>query len=156
MIEFALVFPMLALFIFGMIYGALLFWDYLNFSNDARTVARTVAVAPQDIRDKRVKDYNAEKSYDYSSFYTVKRTVYYVETAGKTVTLDVDGDGKYTYTIPPTAEGETATPVSQDDLKEVLVTVTFERDNKDLPPILQDLGFPPETIKPIEYKMKLE
>ena len=55
LIEFALMAPMIFLFIFGMIYGAAIFMDYLNFSNDARTVARNIAVTTNETTRESLK-----------------------------------------------------------------------------------------------------
>lgn len=43
-VEFALVFPLFLLVLFGMIYSGLLFYDYSSLSNIARTSAREAAI----------------------------------------------------------------------------------------------------------------
>ena len=45
LVEFALIIPMFTLFLFGLIYGGIMFRDFLDFSNEARAVARQIAVA---------------------------------------------------------------------------------------------------------------
>lgn len=127
LVEFALVMPMLALFIFGMIYGALIFVDYMDFSNQARTIARRIAVMNEDDRDKQFKENPTKENGKFASFYNVTQTV--------------------------TLEKENATDEYPVD---VLVKIEFTRDNEDLPNILKLVGFPPETIRSIEYRMKLE
>ena len=130
LIEFALMAPMIFLFIFGMIYGAAIFMDYLNFSNDARTVARNIAVTTNETTRESLKaGYNANQKF--TRFYTMTRTVSFVDADGNEVTSSVDA-------------------------QDVMVTVTFKRDNKDLPNVLKWVGFPPETVNPIKYTMKLE
>lgn len=126
LVEFALVMPMIALFIFGMIYGALIFVDYMDFSNQARTIARQVAVMDEDTRKTQFNK-TPQIIGNFASFYNVTQTI----------TLEKENDtDKY--------------PV------DVLVKIDFTRDNKDLPNVLKWVGFPPETIRPIRYRMKLE
>lgn len=43
-VEFALVFPLMLLFLWGMLYGGLLFKDYLTLSNLARDSARMASI----------------------------------------------------------------------------------------------------------------
>ena len=43
-VEFALVFPLMLLFLWGILYGGLLFKDYLTLSNLARDSARTASI----------------------------------------------------------------------------------------------------------------
>ena len=123
--EFALVMPMIALFIFGMIYGALIFVDYMDFSNQARTVARQVAVMDEEKRSAEF-DATPQEISKFASFYNVTRKVSLVTNEGETKPADV------------------------------LVEIDFTRNNEDLPNVLKWIGFPPETIRPIIYKMKLE
>lgn len=138
LVEFALVLPMMALFIFGMIYGALIFMDYLDFSNDARTIARRISVTTnEDQRLEYVQKYCEKK--EFNRFYTMERDVFLVDESNNPVT-DSAGNKK---------EGA-------NEPYDVIVTVTFRRNNKDLPNILQEFGFPPSTVRPIEYRMKLE
>lgn len=128
MVEFALMFPLMALMIFGMIYGAIIFMEYLDFSNGARTIARNIAVLEnEDKREDLILRYGFEKKF--TRFYTATRTI------------------EYTYDI---------NDLEEEDPIDIVVKVTFTRNNKDLPWILYKVGFPPETIKPIEYHMKLE
>lgn len=139
LVEFALMAPLMFLLIFGMIYGGTMFMQYLDFSNNARQIAREVSVLDNvDNRDDIVNKYGAET--EFTRFYTAKRTISY-SYEKKTVT---NGDGT------TTEEDDTNKPV------DVIVTVTFERDNKDLPWILYKVGFPPEKINPIVYRMRLE
>ena len=153
MIEFALMLPFMALFIFGMIYGGAMFMEYLNFSNNARQIAREVSVLDNiDKREEIIKSYSddgkdGEKTF--ASFYTAKREIFYTyeqqekkDTDGKVVTDPETGETVY--------EDNTKKPV------DVVVTVTFTRENADLPNVLKWVGFPPKEIKPIVYRMRLE
>lgn len=140
LVEFALVLPMMVLFIFGMIYGALIFMDYLDFSNEARTIARRISVTTdEDQRLKYVEKYCETKAFN--SFYTMERDVFLVDESNTRVT---------------DSEGKVKEDANANDAYDVIVTVTFTRNNKDLPTVLQEVGFPPSTVRPIVYRMKLE
>ena len=61
-VEFALMAPIIFLLIFGMIYGGIMFMDYLNFNNYARTIAREVSLTTNSTdRAELVKKYNGYK-----------------------------------------------------------------------------------------------
>ena len=129
MIEFALMLPFMALFIFGMIYGGAMFMEYLDFSNQARQIARDIAVL--DSEDKRAALIDSYKeTAKFTRFYNMERTIHFVD--------------------------ENDNIVEPSEGYNVRVMVTFTRENKDLPNILKWVGFPPETINPIVYYMKLE
>lgn len=128
LIEFALIAPLMFLLIFGMIYGGVMFVDYLNFNNEARTLARKIAVADSSKRDELMKDYPAVDGKSFKRFYTVK--------------MKAD----YSYAASDTNKKK---PI------DAVVVVTFERNNKDLPNIVRASGFPPERFA-IKYSMKLE
>lgn len=107
--------------------------DYLNFSNDARTVARQIAVMDEDDRKEQFAESSEDGASSYSKVYTSKFASFYNVT--RTISFE---------------------PADSDKPNDVVVTVNFERDNKDLPWVLYKMGFPPEKIRPIEYHMKLE
>lgn len=132
-VEFAFMTPLLFLFIFGMIYGALIFMDYLDFSNQARTEARKIAVMDQEKRKEKFAKSADDGTSSYSKAYETKFASFYQVT--QTISLD---------------------PANSDKPTDVVVRVDFTRDNSDLPNVLRLTGFPPETIRPIEYRMKLE
>ena len=70
-VEFALMAPIVFLFIFGMIYGGIMFMDYLNFNNYARTIARNVSVANSEERKFLVKKYNETVQNELAGVYKV-------------------------------------------------------------------------------------
>lgn len=73
-VEFALMAPIVCLLIFGGIYGGIMFMDYLNFSNEARTVARQIAVADDTRRAELLEKYKWDGTSDkqtFARFYTV-------------------------------------------------------------------------------------
>jgi len=131
LVEFALMAPMMFLLIFGMIYGGVMFIDYMNLNNDARALARRIAVADTTAERQALIDKYSASSADSSlkRFYDIKMTADY----------SYAEDDKTTKTKPIDA----------------VVTVTFDRDNTDLPWIVYKVGFPPEHFA-IQYKMKLE
>ena len=127
LIEFALMAPMMFLRIFGMIYGGIMFVDYLNFNNEARTLARQIAVADtQAERDALMVKYT-EGSNDssFKRFYNITMTA------------------KYGY------DTNNEKPI------DAVVTISFDRKNDDLPNVLKAVHFPPEHFA-IQYRMKLE
>lgn len=147
LVEFALTTPLMFLMVFGLIYGAVIFMDYLNFSNDARTVARKIAVTTDETKRKNlVESYNTADNSQFARFYKVTRNVYLVDGDGNRVT---DSSGS----LIKDKDGHVIT--NWDDSVDVMVTVSFERDNKDLPLILYKAGFPPERFA-MKYTMKLE
>ena len=59
-VEFALMAPIVFLLIFAMIYGGIMFMDYLNFNNQARTIAREIALATSESdRKNLISKYNS-------------------------------------------------------------------------------------------------
>ena len=136
LVEFALILPLMALFIFGMIYGGAMFMQYLNFSNEARQIAREISVLENVTnREDIITKYGQET--ELSRFYKAVRKIYFVDKDNKIVE-------------------ENGNKVYNSDAVDVMVEVTFTRDNKDLPWILYKIGFPPENINPIIYRMRLE
>lgn len=57
-VEFALMAPIIFTLILGMIYGGVMFMDYLNFNNQARTIAREISLATPSDRIFLVDKYN--------------------------------------------------------------------------------------------------
>ena len=127
LVEFALILPMFALFLFGLIYGGIMFRDFLDFSNEARAVARQIAVASDTAattsalsdRKQLISNWTNAAERDYG-IYKVKLL-----------------------------------PTEDDD--DVLVTVTFTMtDDAGLPRVLaNNFDFPPKTFT-LKYRMKLE
>ena len=64
-IEFAVVLPLFVLFLFGIIYSGMLFYDYISLSNLARSAAREAAI---------VQDLNDDKIGKIEDYYTLKTT----------------------------------------------------------------------------------
>lgn len=63
MIEFALILPFFFTMCFGMIYGGIMFMDYLQFNNAARAVSRTISLAENsEQRETIAKDFEQNNS----------------------------------------------------------------------------------------------
>lgn len=146
LVEFALTTPLMFLMVFGLIYGAVIFMDYLNFSNDARTVARRIAVTIDETKRKNLlESYNTAANSTFARFYKVTRKVYLVDGDGNLVT---DSSGSLIK-----EDGNVIT--NWDDSVDVMVTVSFDRKNDDVPRVLNWVNFPPSHFA-IKYTMKLE
>lgn len=78
-VEFALMAPVVFLLIFGMIYGGVMFMDYLNFNNYARTIAREVSLASTDKDRKALKDKYEKFKDNAAGVYLVTVNVNYDE-----------------------------------------------------------------------------
>lgn len=134
-VEFALVLPLFALFLFGLIYGGIMFLQWLNMSNDARAEARRYAVMTTDqLKENFGGSLPTEanpKAFTgaerFGSFYTVTQKFWLAENNA---------------TTPPT--------------KDIVVEIELERNNEDLPNVLRWFGWPPEKLKTMQYRMKCE
>ena len=125
-VEFALVIPLFALFLFGLIYGGIMFLQWLNMSNDSRAEARRYAVMTKEQLEQETFPKTVTGDKRFGSFYTVTQKIW------------IENDSS------------TSKP------KDVVVSIELERDNKDLPNVLRWMNWPPEKLKPLEYRMKLE
>lgn len=141
-IEFALMAPIIFMMIFGMIYGGIMFMEYMHYSNAVRTAARQIAVVKNTTQRESMRKsqedwlkqlWNEEVNI---KFYTPTPTVTLVPTEVEVIEED----------------GVTTTKIKGQD---VVIDVTFERE-KNLPVILEMIDFPPKTIKTIEYRMRVE
>ena len=133
-VEFALMAPIIFMMIFGMIYGGIMFMEYMHYSNAVRTAAREIAMKRNDT------DINAEINARREWLKNLYANEIAIKMYEPTVTINND--------IPVTAAD-----------KAVVVTVKFDMEEdvyKSLPTILKLLEFPPRTIKTIEYRMRLE
>ena len=134
LVEFALILPMFALLLFGLIYGGIMFLQWLNMSNDSRAEARRYAVMTESQIKEALGDplptETNPKAFTgadrFGSFYKVTQK-FWIEN-----------------------DSSTAKP------KDVVVTLELERNNDDLPNILRWMDWPPEKLKTLEYRMKLE
>lgn len=57
MVEFAFIVPLFMFIVLGMIYGGILFMDYLQYNNAARAIARDVAFTKNTDKTELEKEY---------------------------------------------------------------------------------------------------
>lgn len=130
-VEFALIAPIIFMMIFGMIYGGIMFMEYMHYSNSVRTAARAISI----------KRTNATINEEIAARQEWLSKIYEEEFAVRLY--------KPTVTIDP------VTPTDES----VVVRVDFNMESdvyKSLPAILRWIEFPPRKIKTIEYRMRLE
>lgn len=131
-VEFALMAPIVFMMIFGMVWGGIMFMEYLHYSNAVRTAARVVAVADAEERKNAIIIQEKYLNDAYEKEISVK---FYKPTANITL------------------EPNEYNPV------DAVVNVTFVMEDatyNSLPNILKYLQFPPRSIKTLNYRMKLE
>lgn len=128
-VEFALMAPIIFFMIFGMIFGGIMFMEYMHYSNAVRTAARQVAVTEESKRDDV-----AEKQQKWLEELWEKEVTVKLYKPTPKITFEPNSDAKST---------------------DVVVNVTFVRSDN-IPRILYALDFPPKTIKTLQYHMKLE
>ena len=126
-VEFALMAPIIFFMIFGMIFGGIMFMEYMHYSNAVRTAARQVAVTEESKRDEVAK---SQEDW-LRELWTNEVSVKLYEPDPK-ITFEENSNGK-----------------------DVVVNVTFVRSDN-IPHILYALDFPPKYIKALQYKMKWE
>ena len=137
-VEFALVIPMFALLLFALIYGGIMFLQYFNISQLARAEARRVAVMD-------TPDLNSYFKVETSS----GQTANYPSSEAEAIPVPFKEEvklGRF-YNVNPKIWVEKG---------DVVIVVELERNNNDLPSVLKWVGWPPEKLKSMEYRMKLE
>ena len=98
-VEFALMAPIIFTLILGMIYGGVMFMDYLNCNNWARTIAREVSLATPSNRITIMENYN---SSDYQDMLAgVYKVSVNVTTDDEDVTVKVDFTRKEAFLMMP-------------------------------------------------------
>ena len=125
-VEFALISPMIFLMILAAIYGGAMFIQFLNLSNQARTIARQIAVTSS----------------------STKRQEMCAANSGVLMTADGKFAGFYKVTLYAREEPETDAAGNQTGTSNIVVTVNF--DHGDFV-----LGFPPSEFH-ITYSMRTE
>jgi len=126
-VEFALMAPIIFFMIFGMIFGGIMFMEYMHYSNAVRTAARQVAVTEESKRETVRAGQEAWLKQIWKEEVSVTLYEPY-----PVITFDENSNGT-----------------------DVVVNVTFVRSDN-IPHILYALDFPPKTIKTLQYHMKLE
>lgn len=136
-VEFALMAPIIFFMIFGMIYGGIMFMEYMHYSNAVRTAARQVAVSNEAKREDMIKNQEAW----LTNLWQQEAGIKFYEPKVK-----IEIENNYA-----TDDTEKKTPLSKD----VVVNVTFWR-AVNIPVILDALDFPPLSIRALQYHMRVE
>ena len=130
MVEFAFIVPGLIFIFLGLVYGGILFMDYIQYNNAARAIARAAAFSPE-------KDFNAAALKQLEDKYFPLTSLY------KANIKEIDPlDG--------TAVKVTITLTRKDDLK-LFSLLTSDSENED-----DKIEFPPRKLKDIVYIMPIE
>lgn len=132
-VEFALIAPLIFLMIFGMIWGGIMFMEFMHYSNAVRTAARVVSVSDSTDREQVIADQKTWLEELYEKEVSVK---FYKPTVDIQIEKDTDGNPQ-----------------------DAVVNVAFYMEDSEyysLPYILRAVEFPPRTIKTLNYRMKLE
>ena len=125
-VELALILPLFFTMCFAMIYGGMVFMDYLSLNNSARDIARQISLTADKTKQIELKTKFESKNPDY---FRQATTLY---TATPKVNLYPDAEPVY-----------------------VKVKIDLNL-NANLPGVLTTLKFPPQTLNPIEIVMPLE
>ena len=139
MVEFALIAPIVFLMIFGMIWGGIMFMEYMHYSNAVRTAARQVAVL-------RTSEVERNNMMEYQKNWLAELWTKEVSVKLYQPTTDINIVENYADT-----DTEHKNRLSRD----VVVDVTFVRVG-DIPVILDWVDFPPKYIKALQYRMRVE
>ena len=141
MVEFALIAPIVFIMIFGMIYGGIMFVEYMHYSNAVRTAARQIAIIKNEsLREKARSDQETKLRDLWEDEISIK--LYKPDPKIKLVSNSVEVE----------EGGVKKTTVNSQD---VVVNVTFKRVGT-VPALLDALDFPPKTIKTLQYRMRVE
>lgn len=115
-----------------------MFLQYLNLCNEARANARHYAIMTEEQLKSNLGDpyptetnpKDLENSARIGSFYNVTQKVW--------------------------VETKTDEDTNKTTLEDVVVEVEFARNNDDLPNVLNWMGWPPEKLRPLYYRMRIE
>ena len=132
MVEFAFILPGLIFIFLGLVYGGILFMDYIQYNNAARAIARTAAFSPaKEFDDAALKQLEDKYFNPLTSLYQAK--------IKEIKPLD---DG--------TAVKVTITLTRKEDLKLFSLLTSDTENEKD------KIEFPPRKLKDIVYIMPIE
>ena len=130
-VEFAFIAPLFMVIVLGMIYGGILFMDYLQYNNDARAIAREVAFMPEtNFTENKL---SADKTEELKQKYFKHRT------------------DMYNATLKPPEKIEVS-----ENKKNFSVQVQIDFELNGTWGLTSFIGFPPEKLNSIVYKMPIE
>ena len=125
-VEFAFVVPFLVFLFLALIYGGMLFMDYIQYNNAARAIARDVAFSNLD----EIKDIEKLEAYKEE----LKQ--------------------KYFNPLTSLYEANLSDPKIDEDAKQVTVTISLNRTVH--LGLFEMIKFPPANLKDIVYIMPIE
>ena len=142
-VEFALMAPIVFMMIFGMIWGGIMFTEYIHYSNALRTAVREIAVSKTK-DDKREELISAKEAWILNLWEQEVSIPFYKP--HRATVKDEDGN-------------ETEVPIIKESDGDVIITVAFTVPDEvyaTLPNVLKSLQFPPKTIRTMQYRMRIE
>ena len=89
MVEFALIVPILILLFLALLYGGILFMDYIQYNNAARDIARDAAFSTKTNFDATDKTNFTKKFNPLTSLYTAEISDITKDTDNSTVTVTI-------------------------------------------------------------------
>lgn len=92
-VEFALVFPLFLMFVFGIIFFGVLFYDYIALSNVARDSAREASIKGTDSYEDIIADYGnggSKQIHLYNGIYTWDPEADFSIESGEQVTVRLE------------------------------------------------------------------
>ena len=101
-VEFALMAPIIFAMVFVMIYGGVMFMEYFTMSNNARTVARQVAVTTdEDERNQLMTNFNRDSERDFPLYNVTRKVSYDDDTNPVDVVVEINFTREKSYLILP-------------------------------------------------------
>ena len=133
MVEFAFIVPFLIFLFLALVYGGILFMDYIQYNNAARAIARDAAFSSKTEFDDGDKETFKKKFNPLTSLYTAELVAVTKDTDNSTVTVKIELN-------------------RTKDLKLFgLLTSSSDKVNEE-----DKVEFPPKHLKPIIYIMPIE
>ena len=123
-VEFAFIIVLFMLIVLGMIYGGLLFMNYLQYNNDARAIAREVAFSKTFDKDALNEKYFSDKSENLYKPY-IKEITKSADNTEVKITIEVTRVGNLNlFKMIPSIPSDTEFPPKK--LKDIVYTMPIE------------------------------
>lgn len=74
-VEFALISPIIFLLIFAAIYGGAMFIQFMNLSNEARTIARQIALTADETKATELERKYEEAWHEFAGLYKINMNI---------------------------------------------------------------------------------
>lgn len=137
-VEFAFVVPFLIFLFLALVYGGLLFMDYIQYNNAARAIARAAAFEAANFEEGKTDFDDSDKEKLAAEKFNPLTSLYTAEISTLQKNSSDSNPNEFTVTVE--------------------ITLTRNKDLK-LFHILtddEDIQFPPKNLKPIVYTMPVE